>query len=523
MSFSVLKLQEVLGAEPLAGGLPAGGQGSIAAVADDSRRVSEQSVFVALKGAEFDGHAYIESALRQGAIAVVVEQGVYSALPNCAEIEQAAADSSASLFAVPSSRLALAVIASEFYGQPSDRLSCIGVTGTNGKTSISWIIGNAVGTAKAPCAYLGTLGIGVFAADTAPRLEKTITTTPDALSLQSMLAESLSKGASAAVVEVTSQGLAQERTAGVNWDLAVFSNLTRDHLDLHDTMEVYAECKRRLFIEGLVQSTKKRRAAVINIDDNFGQQLANELEELSTGIDIVRVSSLGKEADVAVASAVPTMDGTKIVFEVSGAHLEIESKLVGSYNVENLALSTAVLLQLGYSLEEAADRISGVAPVPGRLERVSDGSRHVYVDYCHTPDALLSAQQSLKTLCPGRLITVFGCGGDRDRGKRPLMAQAVSRVADVGIVTSDNPRSENAESIIDDIVIGFDESNSRGNFIWERIADRRTAIKYALDFADSSDIVLIAGKGHEDYQEIDGVRHPFCDRQVCRSLLEEHK
>ena len=476
----------------------------ISSVTSDSREVTPGSLFFAVRGAKHDGTAFVADAIKKGAAAIVVE----------GDGELAAVAGSAPILRVPNIRAAYSAATSAIHDHPSEKFDCIGVTGTNGKTSVAWIISYALSTLGRPSSLLGTLGESIAGRP----FESLENTTPDAGAVQRFLARALESGCVAATLEATSQGIVQHRTSSVQWNAGVFTNLSRDHLDLHGTMEEYERVKARFFTEELANSSKSNRVAVFNTDDEAGLRTFNLVRENHPEIRAVSYA-LNREADGRAANFVPSIDHSEFETTLFGEKITLASRLIGAFNVYNLLGAATCLAAMGFSAAQVAKAFETVAPVPGRLEVLPAGGFHVVVDYAHTPDGLIKAQQSLRPLTKGRLITVFGCGGDRDRGKRPLMGSAVAELSDVGVLTSDNPRTEDPERIIDDILPGLASTAKRAGFGHLREADRRRAISLALSEAKKGDVVLIAGKGHEDYQEIHGVRYPFSDQEICRTLL----
>lgn len=468
----------------------------------DSREVKPRTLFFAVKGAKFDSHKLIAEVLRNGAVCVVSEDEV-----SCKEQTD-------SYLIVPNIRRAIADFAAGFYDNPSEDCLTIGITGTNGKTSVSWIVAELLKNLDIPSSHIGTLG---FRSAFQDNLIKSDNTSPEPLALFSFLQEEQKKGAVAFVLEATSQASVQERLKNLAWDLMLFTNLSRDHLDLHSTYQAYGEAKKRLFTEDLSASTKKKKIAVLNLDDTFAADLFSELKENYPKLSLFSFSENSKEADVYLESAKLSSQGSVYEIRVAEKRLTVHSQLVGSYNVSNALASVAAFHALGFDLSRIAEAFPAVRPVPGRLDLVAKSEVSVFVDYAHTPDALRAAQESLRELKPKRLITVFGCGGDRDRGKRPLMGSAVIAGSDYAILTSDNPRSEDPLSIIEDILPAF----IGASIPMETIPDRQSAIYRAIKIAQAGDFVLVAGKGHEDYQEIKGIKHHFDDKEVCLAALQE--
>jgi UDP-N-acetylmuramyl-tripeptide synthetase len=485
----------------------------------DSRQVDPGDIFVAVPGRRTDGARFVEQALARGAAAILVDDpgGPTAAGPS----RPAAIPAPVPVLPVPGLGAALAWIAADFYGDPSARLRTVGITGTNGKTSSCQWIGQLLGACGQRCATLGTLGFGFPDALDA---SATDLTTPDAASVQRLARAACDAGASALAMEVSSVGLDQGRVDGVAFAVALFTNLTRDHLDYHHDMDAYGAAKRRLF------GWPTLSHAVLNLDDAFGVRLARELQGRAarSGLGIIGVGTTADPVpDLELACRLraraiePRAGGMR--FEVlcergRGAEpVTVETALVGDFNVLNLLGVLGVAMACGVALDAAAQAMAGLRAPAGRLQRVADDAIAAsgaqlpvaVVDYAHTPDAIAKALQTLRPLARangGRLWIVFGAGGDRDRGKRPAMAAAAAAAADALVLTSDNPRNEDAEAILDDLAAGV----PAGRYC-ERIADRAQAIDHTLRAARPGDVVLIAGKGHEDYQEIAGRRLPFSD------------
>ena len=443
-------------------------------LAFDSRQVRPGTVFIAVRGAQSDGHNFLKNAWESGASALVIERGQENLLP---------AGCSLPVAVVENSRLALSRSADVFYGKPSSSLQAIGVTGTNGKTSVTWLIANMLSIMGRPSGIVGTLGKKIVSSLSAnlgnSEFESTANTSPDPLSIHEYLRRLKDARAAAVAIEVTSQGVAQDRTSSVAWDCAVFTNLTRDHLDLHGTLEEHGRLKEKLFTEHLVNSNSKNPSAIVNLDDEYGRAL---YAKLHSGYSMLRTVGYGVESAVAENRVVEVnweMTGSTIQAELSGRKVSLRSRLLGRYNVSNILAAVSALDSLGYELGEISEALPEVACVPGRLESVGEGQRYVFVDYAHTPDALVNVSRSLRELTSGRLITVFGCGGDRDNGKRPLMGKAVADWSDIAVVTSDNPRTEDPESIIEQIIPGLTESVVRRDFKCHKETERRQAIRKA--------------------------------------------
>jgi UDP-N-acetylmuramoyl-L-alanyl-D-glutamate--2,6-diaminopimelate ligase len=457
----------------------------------DSRTVKMGSIFVAYPGTVQDGRAYIQEAIARGASAVIWERDGFSwkeawEVPN---------------LGVGSLHERISEIAGDVYGNPSESLWMAGVTGTNGKTSVSQWIASALDHTGRRSAVLGTLGNGLVG----ERAEAK-NTTPDPIVLQRLLAEYLRRGARNVAMEVSSHGLDQGRVTGIKYDAAVFTNLTRDHLDYHGSMQAYGEAKAKLFE---ARGVKHR---IINADDDFGRELARRYPDSITYATASRQPQPAYRAsNIALSDA-----GVRFHVDSEWGSGEVRAGVLGAFNVSNLLAVLATLVAAGLSFDDALAAIATLAPVPGRLEKVGGGSMPlVVVDYAHTPDALEKALEALRPAVAAghRLFCVFGCGGDRDPGKRPLMGAAAARLADHVVVTSDNPRSEEPAAIIQQVMAGAHGA--------EAIEDRQVAIFTAVHHATPGDVVLVAGKGHETYQEIAGVRHPFDDREVARAALAD--
>lgn len=469
---------------------------SVRAITDDSRAVSAESLFVAAKGERVDGHEFIPEAKRRGMLVLVSQQPVREvSLP---------------FVRVDDSRKALGLLGSRFYGDPSSHIRMIGVTGTNGKTTTTYVCKALLETLGHPVGLIGTVVYQIG--------ERTIPathTTPGSLELQQLLAKMVAGGCTAAVMEVSSHALAQDRTSGCEFDVAVFSNLTQDHLDFHKTMEGYFLAKLRLFT-GLTRGLKANKRAIINIDDPYG----NRIVEQSPAP--VWTYALKAKADLRAEAVRLSLQGTNFTAATPVGSFPIESQLVGEHNVYNLLAAIGVALHEGATPAQICEAVTKIMNVPGRFERVIAGQPFtVAVDYAHTEDALvrlLTAAQALKT---GRIITVFGCGGDRDRGKRPKMGAAAVRYSDVVLLTSDNPRTEDPLSILEQVEVGVIEAlRQRPHVQYRKVPDRREAIEEAVREARSADMVLIAGKGHEDYQIIGTKKVHFDDREVARDAIE---
>jgi UDP-N-acetylmuramoyl-L-alanyl-D-glutamate--2,6-diaminopimelate ligase len=466
----------------------------ISEIAYDSRQVKPGTLFVAIRGEMTDGNKYVNEAAGRGAAAVISEQEKPGALPPEFPWIQ-----------VEDARKALAISAANFYMRPAEVLKLIGVTGTNGKTTTTYLVDSILRAAGCEVGLLGTIGYRlVREALPAPN------TTPESLDLQKYLAEIVRAGGTHAVLEASSHALALNRLWGCPFAVAIFTNLTRDHLDYHQTFEEYFAAKRRLF-EGTGAAAPA--AGVINIDDEYGKKLSGLASRTLT-------YGLEPGAEVTTRKPVFSASGIEFVAETPAGKMEIRSKLVGRPNVYNILAAIGTGVTLGLPLEVISTGIAQLAAVPGRFERVDAGQPFlVVVDYAHTDDALRNLLATAKELNPhGRIITLFGCGGDRDRTKRPLMGEAAGQVSDVVVLTSDNPRSEDPLLIINDAIVGVQRTKAK-LFVE---ADRQKAIEVALNEARAGDIVLLAGKGHETYQVLREGPIEFDDRVVARAVLRRH-
>jgi UDP-N-acetylmuramoyl-L-alanyl-D-glutamate--2,6-diaminopimelate ligase len=459
----------------------------------DSRDVKPGHAFVAIAGFGAHGLRFVEQARAAGAVAILYE-------PPAPEDVSAPADA----IAVPDLRARLGELADRFHGRITEAMTVVGVTGTNGKTSTVQLLAQAWTLRGTRCGTIGTLGAGLYG-----QVTPTGFTTPLVLKLHELLARMHEAGARAVAMEVSSHALDQGRVDGVHFDVSVFTNLTRDHLDYHGDMDAYGAAKSRLFAwPGL-------KAAAINLDDDYGRGL---YAQLPASVKAVGLSSRGAAGATLRADGL-RLDSAGIAFDLvaaSEAHA-VRSPLLGRFNVDNLLAVAGALYALGDQPAQIAATLSRLQPIHGRMNRLGgDGAKPlVVIDYAHTPDALEQALQSLRAHAQARLVCVFGCGGERDRGKRPQMASIAETNADLVIVTDDNPRAEDGDRIVADILAGF--ANAAAVIVQR---DRAAAIARAIGEAGPNDIVLIAGKGHEPYQEINGVQHPFDDTEVARARLE---
>jgi UDP-N-acetylmuramoyl-L-alanyl-D-glutamate--2,6-diaminopimelate ligase len=470
-------------------------------VTGDSREVIPGSLFCALPGARADGHAFAAEAAGRGAVAVLAERPV-----ECAP---------ARLLLAPSSRHAMALCAANFHGRPGDGMQLLGVTGTNGKTTVSYLVEACARAAGRATGVIGTI------THRFPGVERAAAhTTPESTALQALLGEMRDAGTTLVVMEVSSHALAQERVAGLRFTAAAFTNLTRDHLDYHHDMEDYFAAKRRLFVEHLAPDG----IAVVNARDPWGARLADQLGPGRTAW------RYGTRAEDQLRAESPRLSigGIEATVQTPRGPFKLRSPLVGAHNLENLLCAAGLALAAGLPVAAVEAGLSESRGAPGRLERIDGRGLSVFVDYAHSDDALARAIEALRSLGPRQLVVVFGCGGDRDRGKRPLMGAVAGRGADLAIVTSDNPRSEDPLRIIAEVEPGLSTAGRSRRTAAEAVAgepgyvvepDRRAAIELALACARPGDAVLIAGKGHEDYQLVGAERRRFDDREEARRAL----
>jgi UDP-N-acetylmuramoyl-L-alanyl-D-glutamate--2,6-diaminopimelate ligase len=487
-----------------------GGDPEVSGLDYNSRRVQPGWVFVAMRGDSSDGNRYIDTALKHGAVAVVTDSRSEHRRPHVPWA------------VISGGRRALARMSANFYGHPAEKLKIIGITGTNGKTTTSFLCESILRSCGKLSALIGTIEYHVPAkappggTSAAFRVLPAPHTTPEALELNQVFAEALAAGATHAVMEVSSHALAQERVWGVPYEVSVFTNLTRDHLDYHKDMDSYFEAKSILF---LGCGTRPPRAAVINADDEYGQSLAQNKASASEQVILYGIQN----GDFRATNIDLKLDGTAFDLVTPAGTMRIETALIGGVNVYNILAAAGATFACGCGLKEIAEAIRGFKQVPGRFEQVDCGQPFtVVVDYAHTDDALrnlttIARDFARRGLGLGRVITVFGCGGDRDRSKRPLMAEAAGKGSDFVVLTSDNPRSEDPLQIMKDALPGLSKTPAR----FDVEPDRRKAIRLALIEAMPGDVVLIAGKGHEKVQIMREGTYPFDDVQVAREALQQ--
>ncbi|MDQ5843898.1 MAG: UDP-N-acetylmuramoyl-L-alanyl-D-glutamate--2,6-diaminopimelate ligase [Acidobacteriota bacterium] len=487
-------------------------------VSHDSRRAGPGTLFVAIRGALLDAHKFIPQVMAQGAAGVISELEPPAEFQPQGELQSGRGYSTpaglprrgprpapAAWIKVDNVRRAMALASAEVHGHPSRELNLVGITGTNGKTTTAYLVASIPEAAGEPVAMTGTVEYRM-----GPERKKAERTTPEATDMQRMLRQAVSAGCRTAVMECSSQAMDFHRCDALEYAVAVFSNLTRDHLDYHKTMENYWYAKQRLF-DGRLGS--RPRASVINVDDPYGIELADRLE--SEGLSVVRYA-VKAEAEVMARDPEFSLDGMRFKLVTPAGEVDFHSPLVGPPHIYNTLAAVASGLSLGYELNVIKSALEKCTGAPGRFERVPHkGDFAVVVDYAHSDDALLNVLRTARDVTKGKIITVFGCGGDRDRSKRAPMGEAAGSLSDVVILTSDNPRTEDPEQILADAEMGIKETGKP----YRKIADRRDAIHQAIAEAATDDLVLIAGKGHEDYQILGREVFHFDDKEVAREAL----
>jgi UDP-N-acetylmuramoyl-L-alanyl-D-glutamate--2,6-diaminopimelate ligase len=468
-------------------------------VSHDSRRAGAGSLFVAVRGGLFDAHKFLPQVIAQGAV------GVISELDRREGLQTGDASSAFAWIQVENIRRAMALAAAEIHHHPSRELQLVGITGTNGKTTTAYLIASIPETAAEPVLMTGTVEYRIGS-----ERRKADRTTPEATDMQRMLRQAVELGCRTAVMEASSQAMDFHRCDALEYAVAVFSNLTRDHLDYHKTMQNYWYAKQRLF-DGRLGT--RPRTSVINVDDAYGVELAGRLKQ--EGLQVITYG-FKADADVTARDAEFSLDGMRFTLRTPEAEREFRSPLVGPPHIYNTLAAVASGLALGYSIEVITRALEKCTGAPGRFERVPhDGDFAVVVDYAHSDDALLNVLRTAREVTTGKIITVFGCGGDRDGSKRAPMGEAAGSLSDVVILTSDNPRTEDPEKILADAEVGIQKTGKP----YRKIADRREAIHEAIAQARSGDLVLIAGKGHEDYQIIGRETFHFDDKEIAREAL----
>lgn len=464
----------------------------------DSRKVIKNSLFVAIKGFNFDGHNFVMEAIAKGAKAVVIEDN--SKVSNDYLIHQ-----NVTKILVSDSRKALAILSKNFFNNPSEKIKVIGITGTNGKTSITYIIKSILDYSGKKTGLIGT--IANYIGEQKLPSEKT---TPESVELNQILNQMVNENCQFCVMEVSSHSLELNRVYGINFHAGVFTNLTQDHLDFHKTMENYFLAKKKLF-----DSLNENAFAIINFDDEYGRKIISDTK--------AKVISYGSSENVDFRFINPKYSFDQIEFEIlyNGKTYPVQTNLTGTFNVYNLTAAIATCVNLGIEIEQIQEAVRNISRVPGRFELVGNYPVKVIVDYAHTSDALVNVLQTIRLILKSnnsksKIITVFGAGGDRDRTKRPKMGRVVEELSDFAIITSDNPRNEELSQIFNDILSGI---NDKSRF--QVIDDREMAIRKAIQMAKDGDIVLVAGKGHEAYQLVKGQKIPFDDREVAQKILKE--
>jgi UDP-N-acetylmuramoyl-L-alanyl-D-glutamate--2,6-diaminopimelate ligase len=498
-----MELEELLRAAGIAAELRGEPSVEIRDLAYDSRRVGQGTLFFCFAGEKTDGHDFAAGAVEAGAAALVVERPLDLDVPQ-AQVEDA--------------RAAMAPIAAAFNQDPTSELTVVGITGTNGKTTTAFLVRHLLESAGQQCGLLGTVRQVVGG-----KVEEVERTTPEAIDLQPTFSRMLEAGDEACAMEVSSHALVLHRADAIHLAVKVFTNLSQDHLDFHADMEDYFAAKRLLFMGegGAPLIELEGGISVVNLDDPYGQRLAEELDT-GEGGDCVTYSAAGADADLSARGVSFDTTGSRFLCKSPKGELEVETPLPGDFNVSNALAALSVAHALGLDLQEAAGALASAEQVPGRFESIDEGQPFgVIVDYAHTPDSLENVLAAARRLTGSRLISVFGAGGDRDRDKRPLMGRAGAELSDVAVVTSDNPRSEDPDAIIDQIRAGIPDDPHAEVLV---DADRRAAISAALGRAGEGDLVVIAGKGHEQGQEFeDGRKIPFDDRDVAREELRKLK
>ncbi len=454
----------------------------------DSRKAKEGSLYFAIRGTQVDGHRFIEDAYKNGASVAVVEEKT-----DC-PIEQVV---------VENTRIAMAHMASRFYSCPAEKLKMIGVTGTNGKTSISFMVREIAKASSIKCGVIGTGGI--YAENEKLDIPILTSTTPDPIELQYALSEMVKRNMEWVVMEVTAHALDLHKTDGTVFSSAGFTNLTQDHLDYFLTMENYACAKERFFLPENAQK------GIINADDVFGKEILKK-----NSIPMISYSLNGK-GDICAENIVSKGNGTEFDLLYENKKYPVKTHTVGMFNVSNLLCATGCALVSGASIENCIKGMESFTSVPGRFESVNTHGKGctVIIDYAHTPDGLENVLSAINSFKKGKLICVFGCGGNRDSAKRPIMGEVAGRLSDYCVLTSDNPRFEEPDSIIDGIEQGIKDTNCP----YKRVTDREEAVKYAIEYADKGDVIAICGKGDEDYQEIQGVKRHFSDRETVEEII----
>lgn len=460
----------------------------ITGIAYDSRAIRTGNIFIALKGEHFDGHTFVQIAIENGAGAVVHDQDLPSYNPKTTYIR------------VPDSRAAMPHLAAQFYQFPAKEMLTVGITGTNGKTTTTYYIQHLLAGAHLQAAVIGTTGIRY-----AGQVQSLIHTTPESVDLQSILSDLVVHNCQAAILEVSSHALIQHRAEELHLNAAIFTNLTQDHLDYHATMDEYARAKQRLFTQ-----LSSDALAIVNTDDPFAQLMIKDTS--------ARVIRYGQKttADYQITQFERGDEFTHMAIKTPHGDFEFNTNVIGYYNGLNLLAAICTVMELGHPFSSFAHHLVSMPIVPGRLQQIGKPGQRIFIDYAHTPNAMETVLNALRGFYPDSpLITVFGCGGDRDKGKRPIMGKIATRLSDYTIITDDNPRSESTEAIIRDIITGCEPRTD-----FEIIPHRMGAIQRALSMASPETVVAVLGKGHENYQEIRGIRYHFDDSEAIKSYQE---
>jgi UDP-N-acetylmuramoyl-L-alanyl-D-glutamate--2,6-diaminopimelate ligase len=458
----------------------------IKGIAENSKKVKDGYIFVAKKGTIYNGEIFIEEAIKNGALVIIRESEIKPEenYPGTIQIQ------------VKDAKKALSSLSLNFYDNPQENLNLIGVTGTNGKTSVSFFTKNILNALGLKCGYIGTL---FYETD---RIIPALETTPSILTVAELLKEIADKKFKACVIEVSSHALDQDRLLGLSFDVASFTNLSRDHLDYHKNMESYYQAKKKLFTNYLKPEAK----AVISLENEYGKRLIQELN----GLSLLLVNNEDFKCEI-----VDRKNGLTLKIKIKTKEFVVSTRLFGDYQAKNLATALGIILSLGFKIEDVLNILKDLKNPTGRLELIADYKKaKIFVDYAHTPSALEEALKSLNPLKENRLIVLFGCGGNRDEGKRPFMGKVASLLADEIILTSDNPRFEDPMKIIEDIKKGINSSKP-----YKIIPDRREALEFAIKNLKKGDVLLVAGKGHETYQEIQGKRYPFSDKEEILKII----
>lgn len=468
----------------------------ITGISNNTKELASNNVYVAIKGFSLDGHVFIKDALSKGASLIILDNKEFTG--NFPHI------------LVKNSRIALAEISALFFKNPSQHLKVIGVTGTNGKTTTNWMIYHLLNLLKSPCLRIGTLGTeGILTNGEKTLVNNETLTTGDSIFIQKILNQAVGEKLESAVMEVSSHALDQERVRNIDFDVAIFTNLTQDHLDYHLSFENYFKAKKKLF-DQLDLSKKVHKTAIINTNSEYGKTLFRLSQNKNYNI-----ITFGDEPEnyIQIKEVNNSIKNNSLILKIDKTDYKVDTSFIGHHNAENIACTIATGLALGYDLIKILSVISKIPQVPGRLESCGNNKIGIFVDYAHTPDALLNVLKSMRDVAKKRLLVLFGCGGDRDKTKRPRMLEAASSLADSIIVTSDNPRTEDPNKIIEDIL-------SEGHKADIVEADRRIAIKKAIKIMSEGDVLIIAGKGHEDYQIIGKEKHHFSDQEEVKKVLE---